>query len=277
MPPQSVRGWQTFEAVVAVFYRRLGADKVLQNVSLAGNEVDVYVEERTPSGQTVRTAIECKYYQGKVPKNTVLHFANVAKFLRDSGLIDKAVMASYRGFTPGGFSVAQAGNIELQTFSDLEAKVELHKYGAVATIIQEAEDVPLPDSFPDLVFVLMPFSEELEDLYFYGIRGCAERHGLTCKRADEILHDNEIMKMIVDHITRARLIVAEVSDPNPNVFYEVGWAHALEKPTVLVAREGSSLPFDISHINTVFYKNIKDLDSKLSQRFKSVTESGPQG
>ena len=50
---------------------------------------------------------------------------------------------------------------------------------------------------------MMPFSEELEDLYFYGIRGCAERHGLRCKRADEIIHDNAIMEEVIDHISEA--------------------------------------------------------------------------
>lgn len=270
MAPQNVAFWSAFETAVAEFYRSLGALNVQQNVNLAGNEVDVYVEERTASGQLVRTAVECKYYQRKVPKDVVLRFATVAKFLRDAGLIDKAVLVAYQGFTPDSFSVAQASDVELRTFADFEVKVSYHRHGAVATIIEAAERRPVPASFPDLVFVLMPFKEELDDLYFYGIRGSAERVGLRCKRADELIHDVAIMREVIDHIQRARVIVAEVSDQNPNVFYEVGWAHALERPTILVAREGASLPFDIAHINIVFYKNIKDLDDKLSERFRNL-------
>jgi hypothetical protein len=270
MAPQDVRIWSAFETAVAEFYRSLGALKVQQNVNLAGNEVDVYVEERTASGQVVRTAVECKYYQRKVPKDVVLRFATVAKFLRDAGLVDKAVLVSYQGFTPDSFSVAQASGVELRAFADFEAKVSYYIHGAVATIIEAAERKPVPASFPDLVFVLMPFKDELDDLYFYGIRGSAERVGLRCKRADELIHDAEIMQEVIDHIKRARVIVAEVSDHNPNVFYEVGWAHALERPTILVARDGVSLPFDIAHINTVFYKSIKDLDDKLSERFRGL-------
>lgn len=270
MAPQNVQFWSAFETAVAEFYRRLGAQKVQQNVNLAGNEVDIYVEEQTASGQIVRTAVECKYYQKKIPKDVVLHFATVANFLRNAGLVDKAVIVAYSGFTPNAFSVAKASNVELQTFTDFEIKVTPHIYGPVATIIQEAEQKPIPESFPDLVFVLMPFSSDLDDLYFYGIRGSAERFGLQCKRADEIIHDSAIIKEIVDHIKRARVIVAEVSDNNPNVLYEVGWAHALERPTILIARKGTRLPFDIAHINTVLYKNIKDLDAKLAERFKEI-------
>lgn len=274
MAPQDVSFWSAFETAVAEFYRRLGADKVQQNVNLGGNEIDVYVEERTASGQTIRTAVECKYYQRKVPKDVVLRFATIARFLRDAGLVDKAVIVAYRGFTADAFSVAQAGGIELQTFQDFETKVSFHSYGAVATIIREAERTPVPDSFPDLVFVLMPFDTALDDLYLYGIRGSAERHGFRCKRADEIIHDNAIMDEVLDHIKRARLIVAEISDHNPNVFYEVGWAHALQRPTILVAREGSKLPFDIAHINTIIYKSIKDLDDKLSRHFQTIAAQG---
>jgi len=270
MAPQDVRIWSIFETVVAEFYRSLGALKVRQNANLAGNEVDVYVEERTASGQIVRTAVECKYYQRKVPKDVVLRFATVAKFLRDADLVDKAVLVSYQGFTPDSFSVAQATGVELRTFVDFEAKVSYHIYGAVPKIIETAERRPIPVLFPDLVFVLMPFKDELDDLYFYGIRGSAERVGLRCKRADELIHDVAVMQEVIDHIKRARVIVAEVSDHNPNVFYEVGWAHALERPTILVARDGVSLPFDIAHINTVFYKSIKDLDDKLSERFRGL-------
>jgi hypothetical protein len=270
MTSQDVSIWSAFETAVAEFYRSLGARKVQQNVNLDGNEVDIYVEHRTDSGQMVRTAVECKYYQRKVPKHVVLRFATVAKFLRDADLIDKAVLVSYQGFTLDSFSVAQTSGIELRTFADFEAKVKYHIHGTVASIIEAAERKPVPASFPDLVFVLMPFKDQLDDLYFYGIRGSAERVGLRCKRADELIHDAGIMQEVIDHIKRAKVIVAEVSDHNPNVFYEVGWAHALERPTILIARDGVSLPFDIAHINTVFYKSIKDLDDILSERFQEL-------
>lgn len=270
MTPQTVPIWSAYEAAVAEFYRRLGATKVQQNADLAGNQVDVYVEERTPSGQTVKVAVECKFFRQPVPKDAVLQFAYVARFLKNAGLVDKAVMVAYGGFTSAASAAAQAADVELQTFSDFEARIEYRYHGAVAEVIENAERIRMPEEFPDLVFVLMPFVEELEDLYLFGIRQSAERHGLRCKRADEIHHDNAVVTEIVDHIKRARVVVAEVSDHNPNVFYEVGWAHALGRPTILVARRGSNLPFDIAHINTILYGNIKDLSEQLSLRFAEL-------
>ena len=70
------------------------------------------------------------------------------------------------------------------------------------------------------------------------------------------------------------MIIAELSDHNPNVFYEVGWAHALNRTTVLLARKGTSLPFDVSHINTISYTSIKDLEEKLTVRLRSLGAAG---
>jgi len=54
-------------------------------------------------------------------------------------------------------------------------------------------------------------------------------------------------------IERAAVVIAEITPRNPNVFYEVGYAHALGKPTILLARRGSELPFDIRSYRVVFY------------------------
>ncbi len=139
MAPQNVYFWSAFENAIAGFYRALGTSKVQQNINLAGNEIDIYMEEQTPSGQFVRTAVECKYYNKKVPKNVVFQFASVVNLLRNAGLIDKALLVAYRGFTPDAFSAAQAANIELITFQDIEKKVSFHMHGAVPSIIKRAE------------------------------------------------------------------------------------------------------------------------------------------
>ncbi|GAG37608.1 unnamed protein product, partial [marine sediment metagenome] len=94
----------------------------------------------------------------------------------------------------------------------------------------------------------------------------------SCIRVDEVEHSGPIVEEIVDQIKRCRIIVAEVSDHNPNVFYEVGWAHALEKPTILLARQGTNLPFDIRHVNTIMYKNIHNLEERLMKRLQAFIE-----
>lgn len=284
MPPQNASSWSTFERTVAELFRLLGAEKVQENVNLAGNQIDVYVEERTKAGQIIRTAVECKYYQRRIPKDVVLSFVSVANFLRHTGEIDKAAIVGYQGFTPDAFLVAQAAQVDLVSFADLEHRVitasgelperyfgvQARVYGPIATIIERAERETLPESFPDTVFVLMPFIDDLEDTYVYGIRGAAEKLGLKCSRADEIEHNHEVIKEVVDNIKRSRFVVAELTSRNPNVFYELGWAHALEREPILIARDGSDLPFDVAHVNTIFYRNISDLETRLTARLRAM-------
>ena len=211
-----------------------------------------------------------------------MQFASVANFLKQAGQIDKATLVAYQGFTQDAFLAAQAAGIELISFADLESRfggvhmmfqspsrINYSRYGAIATIIKKAERAKLPKTFPETVFVLMPFSSELDDVYLYGIRGCVQKLGLKCRRADEIEHNHEILKEVIDNLKRAHLIIAEVTDSNPNVFYELGWAHALKREPILVAKAGTKLPFDIGHINTIFYKSIKDLEDQLTPRVKA--------
>ena len=123
MPPQYVSDWSAFERTVAELYRLLGAEHVQENVNLAGTQVDIFLEEVTKSGQTIRTAVECKYYQRRVPKDVVLSFVSVANFLRQTGNIDRAAVVGYQGFTQDAFLVAQAAQIDLISFADLEHRV----------------------------------------------------------------------------------------------------------------------------------------------------------
>ena len=78
-------------------------------------------------------------------------------------------------------------------------------------------------------------------------------------RADKIDHPGIITNQIITHILNCDLVVADLSGHNPNVFYELAVRHAAGKPTVLLIREGESVPFDISQNRIIFY-DIHDLD-----------------
>lgn len=121
-----------------------------------------------------------------------------------------------------------------------------------------------------IAFALMPLGEEYKDLYIYGIRGAAEKTGFVYFRSDEIEHNAGIMNEIMHQIDKASVLIAEVTDKNPNVCYEVGLAHAKGKETILVARKGSNIPFDLKGKNHILYKNIHDLEEKLTRRLKAL-------
>jgi hypothetical protein len=74
-------------------------------------------------------------------------------------------------------------------------------------------------------------------------------------RADFITSTGSINKSVIQHIYNADLVIADLTDLNPNVFYELGVRHALRNGTLLVALEGTKLPFDVGDLRSVFYKD----------------------
>lgn len=63
----------------------------------------------------------------------------------------------------------------------------------------------------------------------------------------------KIINQIWSGIKAAKVLVAELTDRNPNVFYELGLAHALDKPVVLIASNEKDVPFDLQHIRVIYY------------------------
>lgn len=108
---------------------------------------------------------------------------------------------------------------------------------------------------PPKVFVVMQFGEPFDALYDDVIKPVSEKIGLQAFRADEIHKPGFILKDIVTSIVESEIIVAEISALNPNVFYELGYAHAIDKTTILLAERDGPLPFDISGYRVIFYDN----------------------
>lgn len=106
----------------------------------------------------------------------------------------------------------------------------------------------------DACFVMMPFAPPLGDYYAKIYKPAIEKAGLRPVRADtEIFGTGKIIDQIWSGINQAKVLVAELTTRNPNVFYELGLAHALEKPVVLVSSNESDVPFDLKHIRVIYY------------------------
>jgi hypothetical protein len=102
-------------------------------------------------------------------------------------------------------------------------------------------------------FVVMQFEETYDNLYTEVIRPVCEKSGFQVERADDVFRPGIMLQDIINGLLDSDVVIAEVSPANPNVFYELGYAHALDKPTVLLARRGGELPFDISGYRVIFY------------------------
>jgi hypothetical protein len=81
---------------------------------------------------------------------------------------------------------------------------------------------------------------------------CQPPLGYHVKRADEDADPGMIGDRMISDIINAELVVADLTDPNPNAFYELGIRHSTEKPTIHIAKMGTVLPFDnVAHL-TIF-------------------------
>jgi hypothetical protein len=103
-------------------------------------------------------------------------------------------------------------------------------------------------------FVVMQFSG-FEELYSDVIEPLTKKFGLRPYRADQVYGPGSILEDIIRGIETAQIVIAEITPTNENVFYEVGYAHALKKPTILLAEKDKKLPFDLSGFRCLFYEN----------------------
>ncbi len=106
----------------------------------------------------------------------------------------------------------------------------------------------------DTCFVMMPFADPIGNYYPSIYKPAIEKAGLTPVRADDdIFTTGKIIDQIWLGINAAKVLVAELTSRNANVFYELGLAHALKKPVVLVSANEKDVPFDLHHIRVIYY------------------------
>lgn len=108
-------------------------------------------------------------------------------------------------------------------------------------------------SLKETCFVIMPFISTFESEYNNIIRPAVEAAGLTCIRADEIYSKPQIMSDIWKSLRSSRIVIAELSGRNTNVFYEVGVAHTLGKPVIIITRNQDDVPFDLKALRYLYY------------------------
>lgn len=106
----------------------------------------------------------------------------------------------------------------------------------------------------DSCFVLMPFAPPLGNHYSLIYEPAIAKAGLRLVRADaDIFATGKIMDQVWAGINAAKVLVAELTSRNPNVFYELAIAHALRKPVVLISSNEGDVPFDVRHIRVIYY------------------------
>ena len=135
----------------------------------------------------------------------------------------------------------------------------------------------LPTTRPRIFcFVLMPFEKRFDDVYQIGIKESCADAGAYCERADEQIFQERILDRIYNQIAKADCVIADMTDRNANVFYEVGYAHALGKPTILLTQRAEDIPFDLKHFPHIVYGgSLIELREQLTRRVRWFVENPP--
>ena len=123
-------------------------------------------------------------------------------------------------------------------------------------------------------FVVMQFTSPFNELYDEVIDPVCHSVGIKAYRASDIYRPGVILQDITQGLTESNLIITEITPENANVFYELGYAHALKKPVILLAERGTGLPFDISGYRVIFYDDAirgkSSLESDLRRHLSSI-------
>lgn len=118
---------------------------------------------------------------------------------------------------------------------------------------------------------LMPFNKKFNKTY-QAIRVACENSDYKCSRSDMFFNPGKILQQIVNMILKSQIIIAVLDGKNPNVFYEIGIAHAVGKAVILIANFSSAndVPFDLKSDRLVLYSDDNELVKSLSATLKNI-------
>jgi hypothetical protein len=121
----------------------------------------------------------------------------------------------------------------------------------------------------------MPFAEPFETYYKKIIKPAVDDNELYAVRGDSLFRSTHIMDDIWSAITESTLVIAELTGKNPNVYYELGLAHAMKKPAILISSNIEDVPFDLRPLRVLIYdKNDPDWGATLKLNIsKAIDET----
>ncbi len=166
----------------------------------------------------------------------------------------------------------------LRAFSGTATSAEPTSASTAAGLSTPAEKVPNPviskeprvREFLDTCFVMMPFGQWFDRYYQEIYVPAIKEAGFEPVRADELFTTGSVVEQIWEQIEKAKLLLADLTGKNPNVFYELGLSHAARKPVVFTAGELDDVPFDLRHLRVIIYE-VREPDWAARLR-KSVTD-----
>ncbi len=175
-----------------------------------------------------------------------------------------------------GYKIAERFRSALSTMEALGDCVEM----APEAVMSAAQTVnpyffDLPDANEEnMVFVLMPFKKPWSNRIWIDhikpiVEGIESSPRLVCKRADD-LFGHDVLLDIVSAIRSARIIIADITSKNANVFYELGIAHCEGKRVLLLTQDVKDIPFDLLRFRHIVYDDNSDGYKEMERGLKGA-------
>ena len=235
--------------------------------STHGMMVDIWATNR--DGETL--VVECKAFGKLVGAATARQFARTVEVLREQSELE-AWLVTTSGFTPNAQAVLAQLDIKGMTLDEVFVQFGKDEEELAIDDAKLTGGGNKSQSRDTRVFVIMPFNDHMLDVFMLGVCSVTEKLGMVAKRADNIDHNGEILQQILAAIREYDIVIGDTSGSNPNVCYEIGFAHGLGRQCVLMCEKGNSLPFDLQGKNHLMYENILDLRVKLEKKLTEVRE-----
>jgi hypothetical protein len=185
--------------------------------------------------------------------------------LKDAGLIYYEVIEGAKKIK------ATSLMSKLQVALDIDF-MELAKHSVTSSmLVSPTFGLPLSKFTFDL-FVLMPFKPKLLPIYRDHIKKVARQLKMSVARADDFFTTQSIMEEIWSAIANSKIIIADCTDRNTNVFYEIGIAHSLGKPVILITQNPEDVPFDLRNRRYIEYENTSHGHKAFEERLKKTLD-----
>ncbi|MDR3688040.1 MAG: hypothetical protein P4L46_01585 [Fimbriimonas sp.] len=137
----------------------------------------------------------------------------------------------------------------------------------------KAEPVDAPPA-KKRVFVAMPYSDEFENVYEYGIYPAVRGCGFICEKVDKAHFTGDILRRITEGIESATIVIADLTSARPNVYLEVGYAWGYGKKVIFLAKKGEDLHFDVSTHRCIYYGKFGTLAEELECLLRGLEATG---